>query len=72
MLYVAGAEVASREYPGVGGLPGQPAGVRGGRVGGGDGAAAGGQRGRAAQERHARTLQLRRQSYRSVDTFLLV
>lgn len=56
--------MASRKDPGLGGLPGQPAGLRGRRVGGRVGPAAGGQRGRAAQERHPRDIQLRCQSHR--------
>lgn len=64
MSVVVGVEMASRQDPGLGGLPGQPAGLRGGRVGGRVGLAAGGERGRAAAERHARPLQLRRQGHR--------
>lgn len=48
--------MASSQDPGVGGLPGQPAGVRGGRVRGRVRAHLRGQRGRAAQECHARDL----------------
>lgn len=55
--------MASGQDPGFRGLPGQPFGVRGGRVGGGVGVLIRGQRYRAVQERHARHLQFYGQGY---------
>lgn len=56
-------EVASGQDPGLGGLFGQPAGLRVGRVGRRLGSHLRGKRRRAAAEHHARHLQLGRQSF---------
>lgn len=56
--------MASGENPGFRGLPGQPFGIRGGRVGGRVGVLVRGQCDRVAQERHARHLQLGGQGFR--------
>lgn len=56
--------MASGKNPGLRGFPGQPFGLRGGRVRGRVGVLVRGQRDRAAEERHARHLQLGGQGFR--------